>query len=85
MATPLPKWIMQRYSILWRTFKNKDFDFDKAAKALKEKNTILLSQILSELKKAGWLTIKLDPKDSRKRIYTLISPEEAIKEISKNV
>jgi len=35
------------------------------------------------MKKAGWLEIKLDPTDSRRRLYKLISPEEVVKEIAR--
>jgi len=43
----------------------------------------MVSIILSDLKKAGWLKVRLDPSESRKRLYKLISPEEALKEIAK--
>lgn len=79
MTDPLPKWIMQRYSKLWNKFKNKEFDYDQASKALNKDK--MMSVILSDLKKAGWVEIKLHPKDSRKRIYKLKSPEDAIKEM----
>ncbi|MEM4245488.1 MAG: hypothetical protein QXR60_04780 [Candidatus Nanoarchaeia archaeon] len=72
---------MRKYSILWRTFKKKDFAFEEARKILKEKNQALVSIILSELRKNGWLTIKLHPEDSRKRIYTLKNPEEAVTDL----
>ncbi len=81
MTKPLPKWLMQRYSTLWRVFKGKEFGYDEAVEILKEKNEALNSIILSELKKNGWLTIKLHPDDSRKRIYTLKGPEEAVNEL----
>jgi hypothetical protein len=83
MTKPLPKWLTHRYSLLWKSFKNKEFNYDEAAKILKEEKERLVSVVLSELKKHGWLTIKLDPEDSRKRIYTLKSPKESIKEIEK--
>ena len=76
---PLPKWVMYRYSTLWTRFKNKEFSHQQAIKSLKETN--LVSVIISELKKSGWLTLTLDPKDSRKRLYKLKSPEEAVKEL----
>lgn len=79
MTKPLPKWIMKHYSTLWNKFKNREFRYEDASKALKEKK--MMSLILSELKKAGWLEVKLDPKDSRKRIYQLKSPEDVVKEI----
>ncbi len=83
VTKPLPKWLTERYSLLWREFKDKEFDHDGAAKLLKEKKEGLVSAVLSELKKHGWLTIKLHPDDSRKRIYKLKKPEAAITEIEK--
>lgn len=82
MARPLPKWIMQSYAKLWLAFKSREFDYDNASKIIRKKR--LVSPILSELKRNGWLTVKLHPKDSRKRIYQLISPDKAIKEIAKS-
>jgi hypothetical protein len=43
----------------------------------------MTSVILSDLKKAGWLDIKLHPGDSRKRVYSLKHPEQAILELEK--
>ena len=70
MVKPIPKWLQIRYSKLL-IIGNKEFDFDKANRILKDKERIV-SIVLSELKKAGWLEItRLDPKDSRKRFYKL--------------
>jgi hypothetical protein len=82
MVEPLPKWIMKAYSKLWTKFKNREFNHVEASKTLNEDK--MVSIILSELRKAGWLDIRLHPEDSRKRIYKLISPEEALKEIAKS-
>ncbi|MHA1690494.1 MAG: SAM-dependent DNA methyltransferase, partial [Candidatus Heimdallarchaeaceae archaeon] len=76
---PLSKWIMRRYSKLWNTFKDKEFDHEQASKALDDDK--MVSVILSDLKKAGWLEIRLHPDDSRKRIYKLKNPEDAVREI----
>ena len=43
----------------------------------------MLSIVLSELRQAGWLEMKLSPEDARKRIYKLKSPEQAVKEMEK--
>lgn len=80
MTVPLPKWIMKAYSKLWTKFKNKEFNHEEASKTLNEDK--MVSIILSELKKAGWLEIRLHPQDSRKRLYKLISPEESVKKIA---
>jgi len=81
MAKPLPKWIMQRYSALWNKFKDKEFNHEEAFKTLNKDK--MLSIVLSELRQAGWLEMKLDPDDARKRIYKLKSPEQAVKEMEK--
>jgi len=81
LSKPLPKWLMERYAILWKNFKSEEFDHDQAANILKEKKERLVSVILSELKKHGWLIVTLHPDDSRKRIYKLKNPEDAIIEI----
>nr|MBA4404792.1 hypothetical protein [Nanoarchaeum sp.] len=79
MALPLPKWIMQRYSILWNTFQDKEFDHDAASNVLNNEKTVSIA--ISKLKKNNWLEIKLDETDGRKRVYKLKSPEQAITEM----
>lgn len=82
---PLPSWAMKRYSVLWSNLKSKEFGYEDAANVLNEKDKNLLSAFLSRLRKNGWLSIQLDPTDARKRIYKLISPNLAVKEISKDI
>jgi len=79
MTHPLPKWIMQRYSTLWNRFGEREFSYDEASRSLNETNAV--SVLLSGLKRAGWLETRLNPKDSRKRIYKLKSPEQAVREM----
>ncbi len=78
---PLPKWAMQRYAKLWGRFKTKEFIYEEASDVLKEKDPNLVSVVLSYLRKFGWITIKLHPIDTRKRIYKLKNPEKAVKEM----
>ncbi len=79
----LPRWAMERYAKLWSRYKDKEFGYKDVTKTLKEKNEKIVSVFLSYLKKYGWLNIKLHPEDSRKRIYQLKNPEEAVKEMVK--
>jgi|TARA_B100002003_G_scaffold221149_1_gene223945 hypothetical protein len=81
MTEPLPRWIMKRYSLLWNKFKDKEFTHKKSSKILKEKDKRVVSLFLSDLKKYGWLEVRLNPQDSRIRLYKLKSPENAVKEI----
>jgi len=78
MSEALPKWVMKAYSRLWNNFNTKEFDFNSAAKVLDDK---LVSLSLSKLRKNGWVNARLDPKDSRKRIYSLIKPEDVVKDM----
>ena len=82
MAYPLPKWLMYRYVILWRAFQSAEFSHDDAAYTLQERNPMLTSVVLSGLKRAGWLMMRLDPVDSRKRLYSMKNPERAVNELN---
>lgn len=81
MAKAIPKWVQERYSILWKKFKDKEITYENIEKTLSidDKNTI--SVFINELKKAGWIDVQLDKQDSRKRVYSLLSPNEAMGEI----
>jgi len=81
MVEALPKWIQKRYAILWKRFKDKEFTFEQAEKVLKDKKGI--NVFFSDLRKAGWLEVSLNSKDTRMRIYKLVNPEQAILEMVK--
>ena len=81
VTQPLPKWVMHRYSKLWASFGEKEFHRKDAFSRLN--NDGMTNVILSNLKKACWLEVKLDPDDGRKRLYRLKNPDIAVIEISK--
>lgn len=85
MVEHLPEWIMKRYAKLWSKFKDKEFTKDEALKVLNNDNSTAV--LLSELRKAGWVEIKMDEQDARKTIYKLKDPSktflEELKELSK--
>jgi len=75
----LKNWIENRYKVLWENFERKPFRADEAVEILKGGMGDSSEQVniaLSELRKAGFLEVELDPKDARKRIYTLKSKAE---------
>ena len=82
LTYPLPKWVMQRYSKLWSEFGAKEFKHSDASRVLSGDNTV--SIVLSTLRKSGWVAVKLDSEDLRKRRYRLKHPEKAVMEISQN-
>ncbi|MGA2130456.1 MAG: hypothetical protein ABSG05_02470 [Candidatus Pacearchaeota archaeon] len=78
MAQHLPEWIMKRYAKLWSKLKDKEFTKDQALKILNNDNAIAV--LLSELRKADWLEMRMSEKDARKTIYKLKNPKQAILE-----
>ena len=83
MTNPIPKWVMVRYSRLWKKFGNNPFIYDVIEKVLKLDDNRVISVFLNELKTAGWINIELHKDDMRKRQYILKSPELVVGEIAK--
>lgn len=83
MVKPIPKWVMERYAKLWKRYDKKTVTYDDIEKVLTMDDTRMISVFLNELKTAGWINVELDPKDARKRQYTLKNPEIIVQEIAK--
>ena len=77
---PIPKWLQIRYSMIWKQTRGESFTHEEARKFLRL-SIGLTSAVLSALKAAGWLIVEIDPTDSRKRTYRVISPEEAVEKM----
>lgn len=81
MTKPLPAWEMKSYSILWKKFKDKEFTNKEAQKELEIDDSHKVSVLFYNLKRKGWIDIKRTEKDQRKKVYRLISPENAVGEL----
>jgi len=81
MVKPLPAWEIKNYSILWKKFKTREFTNLEAQKELKIEDSHKLSVLFYNLKRKGWINIKRSENDQRKKLYSLVSPEEAIGEL----
>jgi len=83
MRSEIPDWIERRYEILWDSFGDKTFRFEDAAKVLMDKNKDAWEQVpvfLSELRKAGLLSVESDVRDARQKLYRLQSRNAKIAE-----
>jgi len=83
MRSEIPDWIERRYGILWDSFSDKTFRFEDAAKVLMDKNKDAWKQVpvfLSELRKAGLLSVESDVRDARQKLYRLQSRNAKIAE-----
>lgn len=86
IETKLQKWLELRYSILNEAFSGRPFSAEEAEAKLKARmgdaeGSKGMAVFLSELKKAGWVSIELDPADSRKRLYKLKTKEAIIADV----
>jgi len=85
MTKHLPEWIMKRYAILWSKFKDREFSREQVLNIFTKDKAVAV--FLSELRKSGWVEIKMSQQDARKTIYKLKDPAKAIleeiKELSK--
>tara|TARA_Y100000310_G_C19984674_1_gene491385 strand:+ start:213 stop:464 length:252 start_codon:yes stop_codon:yes gene_type:complete len=78
---PIPKWLMQRYALLWYKFKEKEFTYEEVCKLFNKDSENLRRALISHLRVNGWLSVQLNTKDSRKREFKLKSPEDAIEDM----
>ena len=81
MAKAIPKWVQERFSLLWQTYDNKTVTYEEIEKVLKMDDRNTISVFINELKKAEWIDIKLSDEDSRKRVYSLKSPNQIMLEM----
>ena len=81
MAKPIPKWVQERLSKLWKEFEGKEMSYEQIKEILKPDEKTTIGVFLSELKKAEWVDIRRG-EDARVRIYTLKEPNKILKEIT---
>jgi hypothetical protein len=80
MAKPIPKWVQERLSKLWKKFEDKEMSYEQIESVLKPDEKTTISVFLNELKNAEWIDIKRG-EDGRVRIYTIKEPNKILKEI----
>lgn len=75
----LPNWIEKRYKLLWQAKAENKFSFDDAVKICKPDKKPIVSIALSEMRRAGWLSVEINKEDTRKKFYTLVPIDEYVK------
>ncbi len=76
----LQNWQFKAYSKLYRKKRLVEFSYEEARRILgrgpDEKERLILSRMLTDLKQRGWLTAKQDPSNKRKKLYRLNPPDK---------
>ena len=76
----LPKWVMKRYLLLdYELGKRREFTFKESVAILSQigDDARIVTLLLSELRKSGWLETRPSEKDARMRTY-ILKPHETI-------
>ena len=84
MAKPIPKWVQERLSKLWKKYGSDEMTYEMIQKILSMDDNNTISAFLNELRTAGWIDVQLGKGDARKRVYILKEPNIIMQEISKN-
>ena len=88
-AGVLPKWIVKRYAILNKVISNRQFDFEEAytviSKSFKKDDERIVRLLLSQLRKAGWITVEFDKDDNRMRVYKLNELNKIFQQIAEDI
>lgn len=80
MAKPIPKWVQERLSKLWKKYEGREMSYEQIEAVLKPDEKTTISVFLNELKKAEWIDIRRG-EDARIRIYTIKEPNMILKDI----
>lgn len=73
MVSSLPRNLLEKFARLYAERGTSEFRFQEAEEILGETEKYV-GQILPNLVKAGWLEKKVDPEDSRRKIYRIVDP-----------
>lgn len=82
MAKPIPKWVQERVSKLWKKYDSKEMTFEMIQNVLTIDDRNTISVFLNELRNAEWIEVKSSKEDARKRIYVLKEPNTIMLEIN---
>ena len=81
MAKPIPKWVQERLSKLWKKFDGGDITYKQIEETLKPDKISTIGVFLNELRNAEWIQVKSSEKDARTKIYNIIEPNKILMEI----
>lgn len=70
----LPTWMLRRHLKIWKEKGNKPITFNEVANLLPDDERVV-AVFLSKLNKMGWVDVKKDINDARRRLYVFHSPQ----------
>jgi type I restriction enzyme M protein len=76
-----PGWVRTRRESLWKAFGDAPFKTTQAREALDEPDDDSVNVILSELRKAGWLSTEPSDEDKRVKVHRIAPPSKVVSDI----
>jgi len=77
----IAEWAAKEYARLYQRFGKRSFDFDSARELL-QADEYRMSRIIQELEKSGFLYRRRKSVDMRRRLYYLVSPDDAVRALA---
>jgi hypothetical protein len=74
----IPPWLARPYARLYKALGTKEFDYSKAGPIIDLEDKRLIATTLTKLRIFGYLTVRRDPVDPRRKLFRLIDPESIV-------
>jgi len=71
----IPPWLAKAYARIYAEKKMGVFEFSEAARILEIEDERPLAKTLAMLRSSGYLTVRRDPADTRRKLFRLVDPE----------
>ncbi|NLE26529.1 MarR family transcriptional regulator [Methanoculleus horonobensis] len=84
MVSSLPRNLLEKFARLYAERGTSEFRFQEAEEILGETEKYV-GQILPNLVRAGWLEKKVDPEDSRRKIYRVVDPNRILQRLGQEL
>jgi len=74
----IPPWLARAYARLYKALGTKEFDYSEAGSIIDLEDKRLIATTLTKLRIFGYLTVRRDPVDPRRKLLRLIDPESIV-------
>jgi hypothetical protein len=74
----IPPWLAKAYAIIYAEKGTQEFEFAEAARLLQINAERTLAKTLFKLKVSGYLAVRRDPTEPRRKLFKLIDPQSLI-------
>lgn len=74
----IPPWLARAYARLYEALGTREFDYSEAGPIIELEDKRRIATTLTKLRVFGYLTVRRDPVDPRRKLFRLIDPESVV-------